>query len=497
MAIRWWPPAAPGAPVISGITVDTITTSGAEVEWDVDQLATGYVEYGTADGGPYTDTTAVQTTPALHHTRVISGLDDDTTYYGRPVSTNAGGLSANGSQFTFTTVAIGTEPDADYPPLDTFRYIPTPSFSIPTYLQTKTDPTFGTELIRVNPSTGQAHAYSTRAAWSKDRKWMLLGQGSPKLLLNGQTFAVVDSSGIDPGGGFQWSHTNPDLGFAYGAASGSTPAAMRFYRIVNNNWTLAASRPLTGLSGTWVDARMGGGYGAQSLDDTRWAGNFKDSAGWHGVFVADIDPVAMTCTIISERRLIQDSASNVQQRFGSIHISPSGDYVYASARGPGTLYHASSLATIGLVTSTDRHHDVAQLADGTDVVVMVGRSPSGGLQSANGGVGYYRMDTGAYTHVLNGPFNGGHVSGRCYEVPGYVILSSYASGTYPGQGTVFALELATGQVRYYLHTHSVSGGSYDAEPQACPSPDMAVVSVVVTWDGGVINCVVAGVDVVP
>jgi hypothetical protein len=487
-----WGPASATAPVIGEVLV-SVTTTTATIEWDLDQPATGQVEYGTADGGPYPSTSTLEDSfDYSHHVQTISGLSDGTAYYFRVLAENAAGQSTTGTQRTFMTDAIGVE--ADYPPLDTYRYIPTPSFTIPTYLQTKTDPTFGTEIIRVNQTTGVAHAYSTRGCWSKDRKWLLLSQGSPKVLLNGLTYAVVDS-GVDPGGGFQWSHTDPDLGFAFGAPSGSTPAAMRFYRVVNDTWTLAASRPLTGMTGTWVDARLGGGYGAQSLDDGRWAGVFKDTAGWHGVFVADIDPVTMTITIIAERRLIQDAAATVQQRFGSIHISPSGDYVYASARGPGTLYHATTLATIGLITSSDRHHDVAQLEDGTDVLVMVGRASNG--SSVGSGVGYFRMDTGAYTHVLNGPFNGGHVSGRCYEVPGYAVLSSYASGTFPGQGTVFALELATGQVRYYMHTHSVSGGSYDAEPQSCPSPDMAVVSTVVTWDGGVINCVVSGVDVSP
>lgn len=497
-------PPLPNAPVIESITESALTETEVTLTIVVDQPCQCQVFYDT-DSGTVTGDYALSTKAELSftystHVQRPRNLASSTKYYYRVKVTNSADQTTLSAEGDFTT--LGPAPGAvEYPPLDTLRYIATPAFAEPTYLQTKTDPTFGTQLIRVNPNAGQAHAYSTRACWSKDRKWMLLGQGSPKLLLNGTTFAVVDSSGVDPGGGFQWSHTDPDLGFAHGATvrvNGviTKNSKMRFYGVGNNNWTLLAERDLLALSGSPItDFRLGGGYGAQSLDDTRWIGNYKRANGWHGVMSIEIDPVAMTCSVVAMRDLILDATADVSARIGSVHVSPSGDYVYVSARGPGTLYNWDDLTTIKAITSSDRHHDVGRLADGTDVLGMVGRNSDG--TSGGSAIGYYVMATGEYVQVTAGPFSGGHISGRNVLVPGEMIVSSYNAGTFVGAGTVFALNLDTGQVRYYLHTHSQSSGNYDAETQACPSPDMGVIAAVCAWDGGQIDCIVAGMDVIP
>jgi hypothetical protein len=89
-------------PVISGLAVSNITTTGATITWNTDSAAIGQVEYGTSIS--YGTTTAPDAVASTGHSQTLTGLTPMTTYHFRARSTNAGGLTVTTDQ-TFTTQA--------------------------------------------------------------------------------------------------------------------------------------------------------------------------------------------------------------------------------------------------------------------------------------------------------------------------------------------------------------------------------------------------------
>ncbi len=98
--------AATGAPVISAITVSSITNNSAVVSWTTDQGSSSLVNYGaTTAYGLSSPLNAALTTS---HTITLSGLAAGTTYNFDVVSANSGAISATSPNYTFlTTGTVG------------------------------------------------------------------------------------------------------------------------------------------------------------------------------------------------------------------------------------------------------------------------------------------------------------------------------------------------------------------------------------------------------
>jgi hypothetical protein len=87
------------------------STSGATISWATTLPSTAMVEYGPTTS--YGSSTATDELGDTAHTQSIAGLDDDTTYHYRVVSTDEGGRTILSSDQTFTTVDI---PAVEPPP---------------------------------------------------------------------------------------------------------------------------------------------------------------------------------------------------------------------------------------------------------------------------------------------------------------------------------------------------------------------------------------------
>ncbi|MFA6973774.1 MAG: fibronectin type III domain-containing protein [Parcubacteria group bacterium] len=100
-------------PVLTGINEAIINNTEVAINWVTDEPATSVVNYGTEEGGPYTDTESVLTYDASHYV-ILSGLDPNTTYYytvtSADINTNAD-TSGGGS---FTTLM---NPEQQHDPL--------------------------------------------------------------------------------------------------------------------------------------------------------------------------------------------------------------------------------------------------------------------------------------------------------------------------------------------------------------------------------------------
>ncbi|MBI2564042.1 MAG: hypothetical protein HYW08_16975, partial [candidate division NC10 bacterium] len=91
------------APVISGVAVSNLSSSGATVTWATDEGSDSQVEYGPTIA--YGSLTPLDTTKVTAHAQVLSGLAAGTLYHYRVKSRDAAGNLATSGDFTFTTLA--------------------------------------------------------------------------------------------------------------------------------------------------------------------------------------------------------------------------------------------------------------------------------------------------------------------------------------------------------------------------------------------------------
>jgi chitodextrinase len=95
------------APSLSSIRVINITTSTVTVIWNTDEPATGTVEYGLT---PTYGSSASHTGLSTSHSVNLTGLDPDTEYNFRVISSDAVGNTAQSGNLTFRTLPPPTPP---------------------------------------------------------------------------------------------------------------------------------------------------------------------------------------------------------------------------------------------------------------------------------------------------------------------------------------------------------------------------------------------------
>jgi hypothetical protein len=95
-------------PVISGVSVSNITTSGATITWATDEPATSQVEYGTTSA--YGLFSTLDTSLTTSHSVTLSGLQPNTAYHFRVNSKDGLGNEAVSGDNTLVTLADATPP---------------------------------------------------------------------------------------------------------------------------------------------------------------------------------------------------------------------------------------------------------------------------------------------------------------------------------------------------------------------------------------------------
>ncbi|HET6953953.1 MAG TPA: LamG-like jellyroll fold domain-containing protein [Acidimicrobiales bacterium] len=96
----------PPGPRISDVVVLDRTSSSARVTWTTDLPATTQVEYGETSS--YGWSTTLDPALATSHSAPIAGLQPETTYHYRVVSTDADGNTVRSPDYLFTTAGVST-----------------------------------------------------------------------------------------------------------------------------------------------------------------------------------------------------------------------------------------------------------------------------------------------------------------------------------------------------------------------------------------------------
>src|SRR5439155_952627 len=92
------------APIISGVTVGSVSATSATIQWTTNTASDSQVDYGLT--GTYGSTTTLDPTLVTLHAVTVSGLTENTTYHYRVKSKDASANLSTSSDFTLTTLDI-------------------------------------------------------------------------------------------------------------------------------------------------------------------------------------------------------------------------------------------------------------------------------------------------------------------------------------------------------------------------------------------------------
>lgn len=95
--------------MISKINISNLGSTGAQINWAINQTATGSLMFGTALPLNATNsTTLTDSTAGTTHSQVLSGLNPNTTYYYIIKATDSTGAAASSKTKSFKTSDTGT-----------------------------------------------------------------------------------------------------------------------------------------------------------------------------------------------------------------------------------------------------------------------------------------------------------------------------------------------------------------------------------------------------
>jgi hypothetical protein len=181
-----------------------------------------------------------------------------------------------------------------------------------------------------------------------------------------------------------------------------------------------------------------------------------------------------------------DFAEHGVGRPDHVSMSPSGEYIVPSWDGNayGTTAFSRDFTQQVKLHHKSEHSDLALLPNGHDAYVSVD------YQSNAGDVFMVEIQTGQKTVLfptyLNGTATALHVSGKAFNRPGWILMSTYSTqpATHWLHKKLFAVELkADPTIVNLAHTHVVSNG-YWSEPHASVNRDFTRVIFNSNWDTG-------------
>jgi hypothetical protein len=332
------------------------------------------------------------------------------------------------------------------------------------------DPVHKTCVVRVTDHDSETKSgfarsdYSRRQSFNADNTRMIISSRDGSWHL----YAMADFQHLGPLKNLagdaepQWHPTNPDVLYylpAYGIglklnelniATGVTQVVGDFAARLKVKWP-SANAAWTKTEGS---PSKDGRYWCFMVDDEKWKGL--------GVFTWDRD----TDTIIA----MMDHAG---ERPDHVSMSPSGNYC-VTASNSGTIAHNRDLSKPRFLRPRGEHSDLALDAKGEDVYVSIDYQGSGGpifMQSLRTGERTVLAKT-----YLNHTGTAMHFSGKAFQRPGWVVISTYADEGKAGQQwlhrKVFALSLEKEPRIINLAHHHTQYDGYFTEPQATPNRDM-------------------------
>jgi len=367
-------------------------------------------------------------------------------------------------------------------------YWPAPDLAKPEYLQTVTDPTFGTKITRIVGNAGAPlpnvpgqfwasrelrHGYSKRQVWNSDQSMIFLDRHIPNLWLDGETYEVLftrpgmptNKNPDRPRYDLRWSHSEPDI--MYYLVTTPEGCHLGKWDVVND-----VSEELIDLR-TYSRCTFGKGEGNFSAKGDK-AAVIAVKEGKEVIFVADV----VNKTKGKDIKVTQ---------LDNCTLSYLGNYIVIDGFFEGEEDRIQVCnAEDGTVLWTETrygvpsHFDVQIDQNGDEIVAGVGKTaPYDGMLIKR------RLSDGLITVLVDRGY-ASHTSGRNLDRPGWVYVT-YSTrdqpSNYPYQNEIVAVKLDGTRTERICNTRS-NIFAYISESHGSPSPDGLRVIFASDWDHG-------------
>ena len=377
----------------------------------------------------------------------------------------------------FTTICLGQDYNLDTSLTD---YGTPPALNKPNYLQSVTDPLFGTKITRITGDVGTTiqntggevwrnvarHGYNTRQPWNADESIIYLnvnktlnGNWSSSLFLDGETYEVISTSNNIPSANEQrWHSLDPDIMLLLRDDG--------IYAWSYSNNTTTQLYNLTGYSNTSL------GY----TGNWNILGNILAMSATRN---SDGKQVAFAINTDTQTKSVDVDLSGVSVDY--VTTSPRGDYIVVNAVFNGNNdttkifdWNGNQVGPYWSSYGRPSHYDVA-IYQGLQYAVGVSKStPDDGRIIAR------RLDNGDVTVLTQGGY-GSHSSSRQIDRKGWVF--SYNSSWTPYNDEIVASKIDGTRVERLVSVRS-SYNVYDNEAQPVVSPKGTRVMYASDWNSG-------------
>jgi hypothetical protein len=322
-----------------------------------------------------------------------------------------------------------------------------PPLSRPGYLQTVTDPVFGTTITRISDESMNLgsnqylqHHYSKDQPWNSDMT--LIKLKGTKAILDAKTYQIVRrTSGKD--GESKWSTVDPNIIF-----------------YVNGNqfrkWNVRSDADTLLHTFSEGALQIGPNEGNLSVGDR--------------YVVLNVGTLAIVYDIVNDVVIAKKDLGPMDWAT----MSQSGNYIVVRPDPPtlGVLVYDRNLTLLRKIFNKGQHGDVGYDTAGNEVYAQM--CP---MQMA-------RLDNGQVTSL--GANLCGHLSTRNYLRPGWASVTDGSSN-----GEIFAIKLDGSKTVERFAQGRTSGSSYDAVAKGVISPDGSKVMWNSDWGSGTVYAYVA------
>lgn len=371
------------------------------------------------------------------------------------------------------TYLLGHKTLKQYPPDTAFTFIPTgSSIPLPEYLATITGPVFHNRITRLSENRSIRVNYPKTPSWNSDGTLLML----PYKLLDGNTYATLATHTWWDDDERKWSAIYPNIYYAMEHNRDVNGDGVHDHVFVRRDVSPVLvggsepdREPLVIFSGAHFEKVLIGKYEGNIDHQDRYVvfSTRKKGEKYLTAIVYDI----RERSIITQKDM---NAINWEDDDGSqildwISVSPSGQYILLNWKKypdhQDEEYQAAidqfdiKMNLIRELAHQGQHGDIGMQKNGIDMYVQF---EFGGERR---GIWGYDLDNGQETRLLPDKYNGGHISCRNYQRPGWCYPSTMAEG----YREVFALKLdGSGTVNRFAQTRQASGHSHGGvSPNGC------------------------------
>jgi hypothetical protein len=371
----------------------------------------------------------------------------------------------------------------------------------PAFGNSYVDPAYGLTVRKMTDASGtrfNRNIYSRLQPENSNATLFITYHGESEYrIYDRQTLALVRAlPTLGPQSEIQWHPSNPRR-IRYTTGGNSFDGSLQLLELDIDDPQGTAGSVLLDLTGRlpWpdVDPQQGGtGFisdgaeGSPSRDGNRYAWVVVDR------FEAVVGIVSVD---ISTDTILGTLGAASFAQFGEVdHVSmtPSGNAIVASY-DLGSIAYDIDFSNPRQLHHTTEHSDIAINAQGRDTFVII-NFQSGDLMMVD-------VQTAQSTNLFNifqeNTDTSLHISGKAFDKPGWVVMSSYNCRAQPGWACnkVIAVELAANpRILNLAHTYNC-GMDFWTEPHAVPSRDLRRVYYNSDWDSCAIDAEVMMIDV--